>query len=63
MHIILIIIFYFFFFIIIDISNMTNITAIIANTPVHPRTATILLPNDIIMPANKTPRVIEHILF
>ena len=41
---------------------MTNITAIIANTPVHPRTATILLPNDIIMPANKTPRVIEHIL-
>ena len=30
--------------------------------PAHPNVATILLPNDIIVPANKTPRVIADIL-
>ena len=34
----------------------------IANTPAHPNVATILLPNDMIIPANKTPRVIAEIL-
>ena len=41
---------------------MTKITTIIANNPVHPKIATILLPNDIIIPANKTPRVIADML-
>ena len=62
MHIIFKAIFYFFFFIITDINIITNITAIIANTPVHPRIATILLPKDIITPANNTPRVTANIL-
>ena len=39
-----------------------KIIAIIANTPAQPNVATILLPNDIIIPANKTPRVIAEIL-
>ena len=55
-------IFYFFFLIKIDTSRTTNIIAIIANTPTHPKIATILLPNDMIIPANKTPRVIAHML-
>ena len=32
------------------------------NTPIHPNVETILLPSDIIIPANKTPRVIADIL-
>ena len=38
----------------IDENKITNIIAMIANAPVHPKIATILLPSDIIIPANKT---------
>ena len=38
------------------------ITAIIAITPAQPKIATILLPNDIIIPANITPKATAVIL-
>lgn len=41
---------------------ITKITAIIAITPAKPKIATILLPNDIIIPANITPKVTAVIL-
>lgn len=54
--------FFFFLFNIIEIKIATNIIAIIARTPAQPSKAIILLPNDIIIPANKTPKVIAEIL-
>ena len=41
---------------------ITKITAIIAITPAQPKIATILLPNDIIIPANITPKATAVIL-
>ena len=50
-------VFYFFFLINIGTNIITNIIAIIARTPVQPKIETILLPKDIITPANRTPKV------
>ena len=46
---------FFLFFITIDAITIIRITAIIANTPAQPKIDTILLPKDIIIPANTTP--------
>ena len=51
--------FYYFFFFLptkTEISIATSITAIIAINPGQPKTATNLLPNDIIIPAKITPK-------
>ena len=47
---------FFLFLIITDATIITSKTAIIAITPGHPSIATILLPNDIIIPANQPPK-------
>ena len=51
-----------FFLIKIDAITIIVITATIAITPVQPSQTTILLPKDIIIPANKTPSVVANIL-
>ena len=51
-----------FFLIKIDAITIIVITATIAITPVQPSITTILLPSDIIIPANKTPSVVANIL-
>ena len=51
-----------FFFTKTETKIATNISAIIVITPDHPRVATILLPKDIIIPANITPRATADML-
>ena len=53
--------FFLFFIIIVVKIIIANIPIIIA-TPVQPKTETILLPRDIIIPASNTPSVIAEML-